>query len=592
MKRHHAAATLAVLALLTWGRVVLIDSLRDQGYFAKYPLFADQILAGHIPHERLGDLSPLYLWLTVLFRKLHMDLHAIRTTQVIVLSIGVLLCAIAAKRIGGWIAAFATAFLILGNRAALVVASDLEPETVIFVLVSAAIVFLVSEKRVWLGGLFLGLAAIARPVFLLALVLIAVWLFFRSKRDAIKLTAAGLVPVAIIVIVNLSLIGNAILMQPGTVFYEGNNPLSTGCAGVMPKIVAEMNAQSPEPDYLHVAYRIIAARATGKPVSARLSNQYWTSKSLEWIRSAPGAALRLWVWKAWLSIHNYDAYDLRTTKRKADELAHFPSIPFGLVIALACCSRKKVLLLVLLALSTFVALVMFNVTARQRNALLPPMAVMAGAGAAEIAARARAKDRRAGIALGGVLAATLVLSIEGSVQREDRYNWRATFEAEELRRAAGLARDRVRAAELASLASIVDTGAPPTVSMHNLREVALAYAPRTTQPEERFDLAIALVKAGACREADAILATLGDYHPHRETRAVSSIAYYRARCGGDVQQAMREAPGDPDVLALAATRGDLHARELLDRLHDPFTRDRALSGLRRPQSPLSDTHSR
>jgi hypothetical protein len=45
-----------------------------------------------------------------------------------------------------------------------------------------------------------------------------------------------------------------------------------------------------------------------------------------------------------------------------------------------------------------------------------------------------------------------------------------------------------------------------------------------------FDVAIALERAGRWGEADALLQQLEDdgYHPIRENRAVSSIAYYRA----------------------------------------------------------------
>ncbi|HEY0370950.1 MAG TPA: hypothetical protein VGD79_03060, partial [Thermoanaerobaculia bacterium] len=71
----------------------------------------------------------------------------------------------------------------------------------------------------------------------------------------------------------------------------------------------------------------------------------------------------------------------------------------------------------------------------------------------------------------------------------------------------------------------------------------------------------------------------------RQSAAVSSVAYYRARAAlalghpadALIERASREAPGDPNVLGLrAAQTMDHAAARLLDELHDPLTRDRAL----------------
>jgi hypothetical protein len=44
-----------------------------------------------------------------------------------------------------------------------------------------------------------------------------------------------------------------------------------------------------------------------------------------------------------------------------------------------------------------------------------------------------------------------------------------------------------------------------------------------------------------------------------------------------LDQADAEAPGDPNVLAARAVAGDTESAELLNLLHDPFTRDYALA---------------
>jgi hypothetical protein len=443
----------------------------------------------------------------------------------------------------------------------------------------------------------IGLSTVARPVALLTLILIAGWALLESRRAALRVIAAAAAPVALVLIVNVSLTGHLFIMQPGSQLYEANNPLATGAAGVMPRIVSDLEFTTNEPDYLHVAYRVIAARAIGKPVDAKLSNRYWSRKSFAFMTEYPLSALRLFAWKALLSVHHYDVYDLVTTKRKSIELSRYPAIPFGVAFVLSIVAfalrrdRRELLPIAIFALTTFVALVAFNVSSRQRNALLAPLAILGGIGAAEIVALARARSERSLLAFAGVMIATPLLGIEGTPMREDAYNWWAHLRAVDLRADAyGLRErgDRATAIELAAAASILDTLEPPLVTEATLARAAMAVANTVESPQRLFDVGVALEKAGAWREAEAILASIEDYQPRRESRAVSSVAYYRARAAirlraprtffaSLIDRAIREAPGDPFVLALRSLTVDPAARETLDALHDPFTRDFALA---------------
>src|SRR5229473_3578112 len=128
MRRRYVLLLVAAvaLALFTWLRIRLIDSLPDQGYFAKYLIFADRILGGQIPRDRLTDLSPAYLWTIVSFRAIGCGVGAIRSLQIAALSVAAALCAIAANRIAGAWAALAAGLMLLANRAALVTATELE----------------------------------------------------------------------------------------------------------------------------------------------------------------------------------------------------------------------------------------------------------------------------------------------------------------------------------------------------------------------------------------------------------------------------------------------------------------------------------
>ena len=316
----------------------------------------------------------------------------------------------------------------------------------------------------------------------------------------------------------------------GTQFYEGNNPLATGCAGVTPRVVTELQAErrwsSPDP-----AYRYIAERAGANP------KRYWRDKAFAFIREYPFAALRRFATKALLTIHHFDVYDVVTAQRRGHQLARFPAISFGVSFVLAiaslmlCAKRRELVPIALFAIALIALLTIFVVSARQRNVLLAPLAILGGIGVAEIVALARSRIEHGLLAFGAVLIAAALLGIESAPMREYDYLWR--------------------------------------------REL----------PPHLFDQAIALERAGRWREADIVLASLGGYRPMRQSAAVSSVAYYRARAAiamgrppdAFLERAYAEAPGDPHVLALrAATAMDHQAARLLDELHDPFTRDRSL----------------
>jgi hypothetical protein len=605
VRRGLLAAILTALALLTWGRFYLIDHLHDQGWFAKYIVFADRILAGDIPRDRIGDVSPLYLWMMVALRALGLSVRAIRGLQVVALSAAAFLCGVAAKRIAGWPAAIVAGVLVLGSRAALVLSTELEPETLILVLNAAALCVIASaatseRTRRWawpVAGLLIGLSVIARPVALGALVLMAIWAAMRSRAAAISLVAGALVPIAVVVAVNASLTGSLFIMQPGSQFYEGNNPLAIGCAGTLPRIVQDLDGGSKEPDYLHVAYRLVAARATGRPVSAPLSNRYWSAKALAFARDYPSSFARLLGWKALFAVHHYDIYDLYTTRQKALELGRYPSIPFGLAFVLSLIAfalhRPRVTLAPALffVLATFAALVLFNVSARQRNAMLAPLAILAGVGAAKIFSLARARDERALYFFGAVMVLTPLLGIEGTPMREDNYAWwssERTYKLEKAGYDAKAAGKMGEAITLAAKASVLDTLNKPIVPPPILRIAALVIAQESDEPQQRFDAAVALEKAGAWNQADEVLRTIESYEPRRENRAVSSVAYYRARAAVHLRapidvvrslldRAEEEAHGDPFVLALRSLLGDASASARLNELYDPFTRDYALA---------------
>src|ERR1043165_10163702 len=119
------------------------------------------------------------------------------------------------------------------------------------------------------------------------------------------------------------------------------------------------------------------------------------------------------------------------------------------------------------------------------------------------------------------------------------------------------------------------------------REDAYGWGWRGDDDQQAFDRALALERSGGWPGADAMLDELQRerYQPRRESRAVSSVAFYRARAalhlgrdpGPQLAIAAREAPGDVHLLALQAVLGDRAALSTAHALHDPFSVERALA---------------
>ena len=231
------------LAVITIFRVQLIDSIADRSFFGKYFDFADALRAGTIPRDRIPDLSPGYLWTIALLRAIGLGVQGIRTLQIVLLSAVAAMAARISRRAAGVVAAI----LILGSKAALVNATDLEPE--IFLLFFSALgLLLISEcagqaaALVSGAGLSFGLATTFRPVALLASVALLVWLALKHRKP-IAFAIGFVVPVLAVLLVNRAMTGSMLLMDPGTVFYEGMNPNAAGYEGEQPRILNDLERQ-------------------------------------------------------------------------------------------------------------------------------------------------------------------------------------------------------------------------------------------------------------------------------------------------------------------------------------------------------------
>jgi hypothetical protein len=588
------------LLLVTIARIRQIETVADQGYFDKYPAIAGQILGGEDVGERLADYSPAYTAAVTAATASGLSPMGIRRLQLLACGFLALLLGAIAWRAAGPPAGMAAAILLLWNRELFLNATELEPELLILILNTATLAILLTGPparwRLALAGALLGVSATARPVALLLIAALAIPIWWRSPRQRWKsaaiFCAAAAVPLLLVILLNLRLTGSAMIMDPGSVFYEGMNPYATGYAGVQPRIVNDLEQVTDEPDALHIAYREVAARATGTAPDRDLANRFWTGKAREFASHHPKTARDLTLRKLYFTLASYEPLDLFTVYAKKRELGSF-WIPWGFLVSLAAigliASRSPLRLpLLFYGAAAFAAPVIFYVTIRQRAPLLPMLTLAAALAVAEIWRAARERNRKRLLLLSAaLLAGTILLTLPTRWQREDQHNWEAAWVRSTLAAAASQAppagQEELRAI---ILSWSVDPDLPG--DPHRMLESARRELQEAATEARIFDLAISLAASGVREPASQLFAELlaSDYRPMRENVTTSSVAYHLARSrlhrGSQqseiatlLQWARREAAGDAAVLALLiettppdeaeALRRELHA------LHDPYT---------------------
>lgn len=604
-------ASIAVVGFLVQWQVA--SRLHDQGHFAKYLFFADAALHGHLRVDRLPDLSPGYFYLIALIRRfLGWPYEVIRTLQLAVSATTAALAGWTARRIAGpWAGILATLAVLL-SRAALLNATEIEPEVWIAALNMLALAMLIDhakrprmEARAIAAGLALGTSIAFRPTGLAPAILLGAWLAVetlnRRRREhpgrlSLPWLAAGIiVPVALTVGAGVAITGRVIIMDPGQVFYEGLNPNAAGYPGATPAVVSDIENEIHEPDSLHVAYRIVARAATGSPLDARESNRYWTSLAIAFARAYPRHAAHLLLDKAAAAANSHDAWDLMTTWTKARELSSFPLwLPFGLLFSMALIGylvspeRRALTPILLYALALYGIMIVFYVSSRQRNGLIPALAVAAATLPISLRQLWRAGRSRMAIAAGLVaLLFAVILSVDGPLQREDTYTWRASTTRGLLFRTAAEHEKRGDATGAARYRDEASTWFPrdlaPPRPTPGLTSTIRAARAATDDPARLFDLGVTAELIGDWQLSEQLFRELAatGYVPIRGDQTTSSVHYHLARAEihrGRIDTApllalaLRESPGDPWVLALAAITGASRtAGKELAEIHDPLT---------------------
>ena len=609
----------ALLALAGHGLLALWIAV--PGSFRKYSRAAEQLLAGELPAERLVDFSPLYFELSLwLERLVPQPERVLEGFQIVLgaLSVG-LFHALLARRVGApWAAGVTLLFAI--DRHLLVYTRILEPEAILLCCLLAVLVLL--DRRgvdaALPAGVLAALALAARPTFLPAFALTPLYFWLRGSRG--KPWVVGSLLFLGPVVAMLMLLGSRAtaisgvsgtpVMNPGTVFFEGNNPLSHGTSAIYPPMVlGSVRHTIGEPDSAHRHYREVARGSTGETLTIAEVNGFWSGRAGAYLRSEPGLALGLWREKLLRAVHAFRWHDVPTGWRYDQRLPWLLSVPFALLAPLALLGagidarrwHQSLLIYALGGLQLAVMLV-FYVSARQRLVLLPAVLYFAAVALEALFSRHRDRDspwtRRRGLVLVALAATSLVLLLPDPEMRDELYR-RQGFAATEVQL------DRIRAlSEQAPLAHHADAVVEAVATapwwldwlypaffpreQGTLEDrVADALARRRTDPafprslidSLDFDYSAILVRAGRHDEAEPLLRELiaHDVHVYRGGQQPSHPEILLAQvlvARGDREAAVGELraflerhPGDPFALTeLYALTEDPAALATLERL--------------------------
>jgi tetratricopeptide (TPR) repeat protein len=570
--------------------------------FHKYVLAARQAIGGSLPGERLLDFSPLYLFFHTLTQKfLKQPGLFLKLSQIVWASLSVSLLLLILKRFVRFPVAIIGTIALALNPTLIVLTQAYEPEALALLLLLAFLYFALRDD--WpshlLSGGLAGLAFLVRPNILLVLLFVPIHFLVnpdrvRAKRlvSALCFSLPVLVSLSLLLIRNERVTGRMTLltMNPGTVFYEGNNPLSWGTTSVYPYLVYDLARQySQTPDVQHELYRRLARLSTGKDLTVFEVNAYWMGKAVRFIRDHPRRYGQIVVHKIFHLFHSYDWHDLYNAYWNQRRLVRsaIPTIPWGIISALAVIglvSQARLLRKRLLFYALFVGqaglMLVFYVSARQRLVLLPALLFFACAGLDFMATR-----RRRWLLLAAVIPLSAMLLIPTGLMREEDHLWQGVRNSSDHLSEANRKRKELDFPEAEISASLALAAAPWLLD--SVRPSDLSFEPagfaaealthlRPATSSELFDQAFLLLEAGELDKAEMAWKGLIDRGRKfkRDYYQPSAPQYYLGQVyieRGDRETAcrfllegLRSYPADPSSLAaLTALTGDTSYSQML-----------------------------
>ena len=369
----------------------VITALFPAPAFRKYTLAAELFADGTLAPERLVDFSPLYLQWAAAMRFVSAEPEAwMLRVQWLLAAATVAVFFLWLDHRLGRVWALLGATVLIFDRHLLVYQRVLEPE-VLFLFLLTLFLWLIDRPNglahPFSAGVVGALGMAVRPTFLPLCILALLWWGFQRRgelRSWIKPALLFSAPLALcFVLLTIRSHGatgsfRAPTMNPGTVFFEGNQPMSKGTSAIYPPLVHALQ-RHPDgtPDPAHAYYRTVARKNTGEPLGVGEVNQFWIERATAFWLDHPAAALRRLNTKLQYIFHGFRWHDLPAAW-VYDRYLPVPGVPFALLSALGLPGlllelrrRRDSLMLYAVLGSQMAVMLVFYVSPRQRLILIP-----------------------------------------------------------------------------------------------------------------------------------------------------------------------------------------------------------------------------
>ncbi|MCP4148130.1 MAG: hypothetical protein GY757_10315 [bacterium] len=635
---------------------------------SKYQVAAFQYLEDKMDNQRMVDYSPLYFYLNVFARKYFTNPYTFLIwLQILLMAIANTLLFLLLLKIlpskpgdGGrqlekknkliFFIALLGSLLFATNRSILLYTRAFEPEPFVICFLLGFLYFaLLSHpgygnavsggdespglflRQAYLppaiAGLFLGLSLITRSNFfpLVFAMPLFLYLAIKERRKFYQTVIPFLIPIllfsAFLVTRNTMLTGSLTLfsMNPGPVFFEGNNPNSRGESATYPPLVKRYADQFPsQSDYEHFVYRLFSRKVENKELSVSEVNAFWAGKGRNFILDHPFFWLKRVLEKVNFSFHNYRRHDLENVYWNDARLKEkLPALPFALLAAMAltglfmaagkwkdylliyaafatqmgvmaviyASDRQRVVVISLFILfaMTFLYSILTNIKKTATNEE-PKSVTGSGAQAGKPKGFGKWKNL-----LWVLLIIVLfpLLYIETDLMKDEQHQWQRYSLHNKYQRAAHHALKKnnpKKAAENNALACafapwlLDEVQLPGLLFKEGFEKKSLRFGMGFGQqdPSSLFDLGYLLLRNGELKSAELLYRQLveGGYNFNRQYTQSSQPYFYLARIYeikkdqktalSFLEKALEKNPGDPWVLAhlFALTSEEVHKKNL------------------------------
>lgn len=579
----------------------LVFRVLPPNLFIKYPVAARQYLSGALPPERLMDFSPLYLYLHIAAQKF------VDSADAFVLWVQIAATALTAVFLFRLLDAFFNralavvgACLLITHPSIIAYTGTFEPEPFVICFVMGFLCCFLDPRapRPLAAGTLLGLSLLTRANFFPLMLITPVYLVLHLKERRRWVRAVIGFAIPVIAAMGLLSVRNAVVtgrftpfgMNPAYVFFEGNNPLSTGQSAIYPPLIQHSRRDFPfDTDFRHELYRIFARRITQQPLSVPEVNRYWMDKAKNFLQDHPATFFQRLATKILYLFHGFKRHDVKTVYAKEERIRTvMPAVPFAAISALSLAGMilaagawKTHLLAYALLFAQTGVMLMAYVSERQRMAVIGLMIFFA-----IYALDAFHRNQRRWVAALIFLVGFPLLYIQTDIMEDDMYQLnqaaaheRIMSEAVRLREAGDLEAAAAANAMAYALApwnadGVRLAGVPFPGRTIAQQALGMALWHKAPDAPRLFDLALMYMEAGRLDEAEPILRYLAGsgFRFNRRSNQSSEPAFFLARIcqqKGQAEQAvfhleraLENNPGDPWVLSHLSV---LTGREALGR---------------------------